>query len=198
MKTRDRIIYACEELAIKKTRGFYNLSMEELAQEAGLSKRTIYRYFESKEDLIEATIDSILDKIVAKNIELVHVELDIQEIIVGILKNVSYLVNQQVIQDLRIHYPLLWQKIDTVRQSKIELLITTFFSNSQSRMRWRVDPRIFKASFTAAMTVVLSPSFILDNGMTFEELGRGFLDMFLFGAVEVIPANQKGCLSNDS
>lgn len=191
MKTKERIIHACEELAIKKGRGFYNLSMEELAQEAGLSKRTIYRYFESKEDLIEATIDNILDKIVAKNMALVHAELDIQEIIVGILKNASYLVNQQVIWDLRTHYPFLWQKIDKVRQSKIELLITTLFANSQSRMRWRVDPRIFRASFTAAMTVVLSPSFILDNNMTFEELGKVFLDMFLFGAIEVVPANEK-------
>ncbi|NLI91694.1 MAG: TetR/AcrR family transcriptional regulator [Peptococcaceae bacterium] len=184
MNTRDKLILVCEEIAIKKGRGFYNLSMEELAMEAGISKRTIYRHFDSKEKLIEMTIQEIMNKIMAKNMELADSEKDIEEIIVGVLKNAAYLVNQQVILDLGKHYPLLWQKIDKMRQSKIEFLITTIFSNSKVKLRWRVDPGIFRASFLAAMTAVLNPSFIWENGLTFEEAGKSFLNMFLFGAVE--------------
>lgn len=189
MNTRDKLILACEELVIKRGRGFYTLSMDELAQEAGISKRTIYRHFAGKEDLVEAMVDKVMGDIVAKNMELINSDKEINEIIVGMLKNAAYLVNQQFIWDLRTYYPLLWQKIDKIRASKIELLITTLFTNSHKQMRWRVDSRIFKASFIAAMTVVLTPAFIVDSGMSFEEAGKDFLDMFLYGAVEIVPDN---------
>lgn len=191
MDTKEKLILACEEIAVKRGRGFYNFSMEEIALAAGVSKRTVYRHFDNKEKLIEATIDKIMDEIIAKNLELVNTEIDVEKIIVGILKNASYLVNPQVIGDLSKHYPALWQKIDQVRQSKIELIITTVFANNQIKLRWRVDPRIFRVSFLAAMTAVLTPSFIWDNGFTFEEAGKGFLNMFLFGAVERIPERKE-------
>lgn len=186
MNTRDKLILACEELVLKKGRGFYNLSMDELAQEAGISKRTIYRHFAGKEDLVEAMVDKVMGDIIAKNLELINSDKEINDIIVGILKNAAYLVNQQFMWDLRTYYPLLWQKIDKIRANKIELLVSTLFANSKKQMRWRVDPRIFRASFIAAMTAVLTPAFILDSGMSFEEVGKDFLDMFLFGAVETV------------
>jgi hypothetical protein len=64
-------------------------------------------------------------------------------------------------------------------------------------MRWRVDPRIFKASFAAAMTAVLTPHYILDNNMTFEEAGSNFIEMFLFGAVEVIQEEESANFSEE-
>lgn len=187
MKTKEKILMACEELTIKKSRGFYNLSMEELAQEAGVSKRTIYRHFANKEELFEAAIDKITDEIIAKNMELLGSEKDMKIIIVGLLRNISYLVSQQFISDLSTYYPLLWQKIERIREKKMDILINCLLNNSQVKMRFRVDAKIFKASLIAAMTVVLSPSFIVESGLSFEEVGYQFLNMFIFGGVEPIP-----------
>jgi AcrR family transcriptional regulator len=186
VKTREKLLIACEELAMKKGRGFYNLSLVELAKEAGVSKRTIYRHFDSKEELFEATVDKVANKIMAQNIELFASEKDMKAIILGILKNVTYLFNGQIITDLSTYYPLLWQKIDTFRQNKVEMLMNHLINNSQAKMHWRVDPSIFKASISAAMTEVLSPHFIVESGMSFEEVGYNFLDMFMFGAIEPI------------
>ncbi|KUO60473.1 MAG: transcriptional regulator [Gracilibacter sp. BRH_c7a] len=184
VKTKEKIILACEQLAMKDGRGFYNLSMEELAQVAGVSKRTIYRYFGSKEEVIEATVVQTMDKIELKNLELFASGTSIQELITALLKNVTYMVNQQVIEDLSTHYPFIWQKIDKIRQSKVDLLINHLLSQSEIKMRWRVDPKIFKASLLSAMTVVMTPRFVMESGMSLEEVGHDFLNMFLFGALE--------------
>ena len=184
VKTKEKIILACEQLAMKDGRGFYNLSMEELAQMAGVSKRTIYRYFGSKEEVIEATVVQTMDKIELKNLELFASGTSIQELITALLKNVTYMVNQQVIEDLSTHYPFIWQKIDKIRQSKVDLLINHLLSQSEIKMRWRVDPKIFKASLLSAMTVVMTPRFVMESGMSLEEVGHDFLNMFLFGALE--------------
>ena len=185
-KTKEKIIMACEELAIKRGLGFYHLSMNELAKEAGVSKRTIYRHFASKEELFEATIVHTIDKVEAKNLELFASGKSLQDIIPALLKNVTYMVNQQVLSDLSAYYPFLWQKIDKIRQSKVDLLINHLLSQSEVKMRWRVDPNIFKASLLSAMTVVMTPRFVMESGMSLEEVGHNFLNMFLFGAMEPI------------
>ncbi|MCK5457664.1 MAG: helix-turn-helix transcriptional regulator, partial [Melioribacteraceae bacterium] len=39
--------------------GFRKVSMDELAKEMKISKKTIYRHFASKEEIVEATVDSL-------------------------------------------------------------------------------------------------------------------------------------------
>ncbi|MCM1565136.1 MAG: TetR/AcrR family transcriptional regulator [Dehalobacter sp. 4CP] len=194
MNTREKIILACEQLAIKNALGFSRLSMEELAKAAGVSKRTIYRHFVSKEDLFEATIDKVTDEIIARNLRLSDSK-DINTIIVGALQNISYLINPQFLADLSHHYPMLWQKIDQIRQKKIDRLIDHLLVSS--KLRLRVDSGIFKTSLLTAMSEILSPEFILKSGMSFEQVGLEFLNMFIFGAVEPLSnTKQEASLAN--
>jgi len=43
--------------------GIKNVTMDQLAQEMGISKKTIYKYFENKTDLVRHTVDYIFDTI---------------------------------------------------------------------------------------------------------------------------------------
>jgi len=193
--TREKIILACEQLAIKNALGFSRLSVEELAKAAGLSKRTIYRHFASKEDLFEATIDKVTDEIIARNLRLSDSAKDINTIIAGALQNISYLINPQFLADLSHHYPMLWQKIDRIRQKKIDRLIDHLLVSS--KLRLRVDSGIFKTSLLTAMSEILSPEFILKSGMSFEQVGLEFLNMFIFGAAEPLSnTKQEASLAN--
>lgn len=185
--TKEKILFACEELAIRKGRGFYHLSIDELAKLAGVSKRTVYRYFASKDELVEATLDKVMGQMMAKNMELIKSGKDLKIIMAAIVKNVSTLINQQLLEDVYNFSPLLWQKIDKIRQNNIDKLLNHIFANSEVKMSWRVNPKIFKASLFAAMTEVLNPKFILESGLSFEETVNNFLEMFLFGAVEHMP-----------
>lgn len=54
LKKNELFINAAEKLFIKK--GFENTSIDEVAKEAGLTKRTLYQYFVNKEDLFYAVV----------------------------------------------------------------------------------------------------------------------------------------------
>lgn len=54
MKNRELIIATAEKLILQKN--FEDTSMDDVAKESGLTKRTIYKYFISKEDLFFAVI----------------------------------------------------------------------------------------------------------------------------------------------
>lgn len=65
---RDRILDAAERLLARL--GYRKTTMEDLAQEAAISKRTIYLYFPSKEELTLSTIDRIVDRLLAGLMEI--------------------------------------------------------------------------------------------------------------------------------
>ncbi len=49
-----------------QTKGFENTSMQEIIDRLGIAKGTIYYYFKSKEELLEAVIDNIIDESVIR------------------------------------------------------------------------------------------------------------------------------------
>jgi AcrR family transcriptional regulator len=56
---RDRIVKAAIEAF--KTRGYGEVTVSDIAEAAGMAKGNLYRYFDSKEELLTAAIESLLD-----------------------------------------------------------------------------------------------------------------------------------------
>ncbi|WP_414463592.1 TetR/AcrR family transcriptional regulator [Hyphomicrobium sp. DY-1] len=63
LSKRDAIIRAGSELFL--SHGYDGASMEVIAEEAGVSRQTIYNQFESKEALFRAIIDCLVDEFMA-------------------------------------------------------------------------------------------------------------------------------------
>lgn len=61
---RERILDAAERLLARF--GYQKMTMEDLAREAGIGKRTIYLYFPSKEEVTLCSIDRVVDIIQAQ------------------------------------------------------------------------------------------------------------------------------------
>ena len=62
-ETRERIIKVARRLFAQK--GIDNITMSDIAGEANKSRRTVYTYFKSKEELLEASIEMEVKKISA-------------------------------------------------------------------------------------------------------------------------------------
>ena len=56
----SQIVTAAEDVFTKK--GFNEARMDDIAEETGLSKGTLYNYFKSKDDLIIAILDRIFQR----------------------------------------------------------------------------------------------------------------------------------------
>ncbi|HIF9078679.1 TetR/AcrR family transcriptional regulator [Photobacterium damselae] len=64
---KERILQATEMLLAKH--GFHGLSMQKVAQEAGVAAGTIYRYFADKDDLLYQLHDHILGYVAQKIVQ---------------------------------------------------------------------------------------------------------------------------------
>lgn len=169
MDISERILQACREMA--RSKGFYNMNMDELAQQAGVSKRTIYRYFSSKEEIIEASLDAFMAEMAQKIENITSQDITAPEMIAAVINNLitngQFMLNPTVLNDLRVHYPHLWKKIDSFRLERASMAITRYMQQSSNAFLPETDPRIVTAVILASIQAVLNPDFILENNLTF-------------------------------
>ncbi|WP_347488809.1 TetR/AcrR family transcriptional regulator [Desulfoscipio sp. XC116] len=180
---RKRIIAALTELS--HTRGFYNVTMDELAAQAGMSKRTVYRYFSGKEEIIEAVLDEFMAS-VAGGIEQIIIANEgkeptdmFEELVKHFTQSAGKLINPLVLGDLRVHYPHFWKKIEEFRAQRIQRFIKLIMvKKSHAR---NIHPQIFMAAFLASIRAVINPEFVLDNGFTLDEAVSQLVELFIYG-----------------
>ena len=168
---RERLIAACLDLL--RTKGLKRFTMDELALRAGMSKRTVYRYFGSKEEIIEKAVESLMYKVAWQAQEIIQSEKDPKEAVADMLeyliRQASSILTRETLDELRSHYPFLWQKIDRLRTERLEWLARELVARSPRQEVKSIDLRIIASSIIASVQAVVNPDFILDNNLTFEE-----------------------------
>ncbi len=185
MDMKDKIIAACRELA--RERGFNRINMDALAARAGLSKRTVYRYFSGKEAIIEATLDAFMNEVSLEADRLLLKTTDPVQILSGLLnylfKHGQFVINPYSFNDLRVYYPRLWQKIDRFRLERLVSVLNLINHPKEAPAASQTDPRIVSAVIMASVQAVLNPDFVLANNLTFEETARQLSNLLLNGFI---------------
>jgi AcrR family transcriptional regulator len=173
MDIRERIIKACRDLAAEQ--GLRGFTMDELAQRAGVSKRTVYRYFDSKENIIEASLDQFMSETAARVEDLLaqnkQPAVFIQSLLNYLFSQSQFIINPSTLNDLRLYYPQLWDKIDAFSIKQLRKVLSYLITTYPTRMQ-NIDPRILSTVIVATIQNVLNPTFILENNLTFEETAR--------------------------
>lgn len=180
---KEKILYFTHAKFI--TEGFYKTTMDEIAKDLQISKKTIYKHFESKEDLLEAVCDS--------RIEMIHRFMD--EIIDSgddsITKFLKILNRQKSMamncgaawfKDLQVHAPHLRKKFDEVRTVKVtSLMMKLLEQGKKEKVVENVPKDILITALNGAMEAVTHADFILNSKYSFHEAMRITAEIFFNG-----------------
>lgn len=90
---RQLILNSAEHMIAKN--GFQGLSMNKLAQEAGVAAGTIYRYFQDKNDLVEAVRIHVLQRVADMVQQGVEEHMPLKERFILIWRNVAHVTTTQ-------------------------------------------------------------------------------------------------------
>lgn len=183
MNNKEKIIKAYSNMAAKQ--GFYRVTMDELSAQAGVSKKTVYRYFESKEAIIEAVIDLFLMKVGNEIEEALSGNTSFEETLERVL-SIFYnagrtLINPIAMNDLSTHYPQFWEKINNYRMKRIHLFIDFLLRHNKNKHMLKFDPCIVTALLISAVQTILNPEFIIRNNLTFEEALEQLVEFMKYG-----------------
>ena len=109
---KEKIIAKATDLFLKL--GFKSVTMDDIACEMGISKKTIYKFFINKELLIEEstqkmhkTINGIIETIIAKEYNPIKENFEIRKM----FKNVFQTADTSPLYQLKKHYPEIHDKL---------------------------------------------------------------------------------------
>ena len=130
---RERVLHCAEGLFLSQ--GFSLITMDALASELGMSKKTLYRYFPSKEALLAEVMDKRFARITS---ELEAVERDdrlnfIEKLrgMMGVMTERVAEVRQPFLTDIKRHAPGMFAKVEAFRGKLIPDLFGRLIENGR-------------------------------------------------------------------
>jgi AcrR family transcriptional regulator len=97
------------------TNGYKNTTMDEIAQELGMSKKTLYKYFPGKLELLAATFDVLKTKLSIKvsallDNKMIPYTIKLKSLLATVASDVS-IINPKILDELRDHAPSVWEDL---------------------------------------------------------------------------------------
>ncbi|HZV11882.1 MAG TPA: TetR/AcrR family transcriptional regulator [Candidatus Kapabacteria bacterium] len=187
MSVHARIL-AAAELRLT-TVGYSNMTMDELADTLGMSKRTLYEYFGSKDNLTHALIEeknkeigSAQEAILASGDNVIEKIFRVGDVVQNCL---GALLRSNILNDLKRNSPQAWQKINELRETKIRRLWTEILSEGIRKgfFRKEVNLDIFILALVATTEKVMDPETSLTHKYSIEQCRLFLLDILLNGIV---------------
>ncbi|MBL8020315.1 MAG: TetR/AcrR family transcriptional regulator [Leptospirales bacterium] len=170
------------------TRGFAKLTSDEIARIAGVSKRTLYRYFRSKEEIVlEITADLRTSIQAMFDAELNDRSREPLDRLRRIVEQMAVTVNTlapQFLLDIEKQMPLEFKKIVAFREARLRTLAQLLHEGQQTgSVRKDLDPPLSIEILLAAVNGVLRPSFLASIRHDFKSSFEALFDQFLYGIV---------------
>ncbi|GIK59734.1 MAG: TetR/AcrR family transcriptional regulator [Ignavibacteriota bacterium] len=174
MDDQIKIIEHTEEKFFRD--GFYKTTMDEIAAELKMSKKTIYKFFPSKEDLVKAIAKYFMNKM--KNTILPALNSDKNAIeklgdLIKILAKVSEKISASRMEELKRHFPSLWNDIDSFRTEMMFGNITKVIDQGKKEGLFIDYPtNIIMNVLVASIRTIVNPDFIMNNNYSLIEAAR--------------------------
>ena len=183
--TREKII----EIARQKffADGFVKTSIDEIAREYHISKKTIYKHFKSKDDLLTSIVKDFTGKVTNSIIEIMKTKKNSIEKLIDVLNLIQNSIRQlsfRYIDDIQKHKPKLWNYIEKFRKENLEMVVyQTIEEGKKEGLFNDVNSDIVFRIFYGAVRNVISPDFLITSPIsrddaideTFEILLNGVL-----------------------
>jgi AcrR family transcriptional regulator len=160
--------------------GFSSVTIDEIASDLRMSKKTLYNYFSSKEELLRAAIFEMLEDIELKMKGVVFDDdLEFTDKLKGILavaeEHLSR-IGKAFTRDIARSAPQTWKEIESFRQQRILALLFKLLESgkTQGRVRSDVDHEMVALLLSQVFKRVLNPEVVsgipYTAGQVFENL----------------------------
>ena len=183
MDLKDRIIH--ESSTLFYSNGIRSITMSDIANELGISKRTLYEVFRDKEELLEKCVDFHMSKAEQEMNVLVQSSGDVIDTLMRIyakhLQDVRD-VNKSVMHDLKKYHPNIYKKIENRKHEGVGLFTPLFKTGvSEGLIREDLNHEIMFYLLKAQFKALMDDEFIFTNKFSTDEFIRTIILNFVRG-----------------
>ncbi len=182
---RDELLQRIIPFLLEK--GLQGVTMDKMAGAMNISKATVYKYFQSREEILAATIAFKLDEI--KHFDAYLNDKDVEYL--NRYKNaVQYLsehisdITNLFLADLKTFFPHLWQLIDAFKDYCMNALKAYYNEGIRKGYFNKINPEIMVMTDQFFLDKLTDPDFLVAHKLTIKQAFDEYFRMKFYGIMK--------------
>ncbi len=180
----DRIL--SESLKLFKKYGIRSISMDDLAKELGMSKKTIYQYVANKTELVEMVLNYMLEKESFLCLDKENEEMNAIDFLLAVSRNVSEQMqgmNPMNAFELQKYYPVIYRDFIMKKRDRVFEQVKNNFAQGIEEGIYRndLDIDLVARLYIQKLIDVHDPEFLASGNFSFEKVFQVMFDNHIRG-----------------
>ncbi len=185
-ETRARILGLAQEQFTQF--GFSRVTMDDLASDLGISKKTLYKEFRSKDDLLRSVIQMQMqmigqgiDRIIASPAPFMEKFTSFLSMLAGTLPRFS----RHLQTDLKRKAPNLWQEMESFREKQINSKLSKLFQQGlqEGYIRTDIHYDVFTRMVLLCVQGIVNPEVLTMSSFSASEAARSIFSILFEGVL---------------
>jgi AcrR family transcriptional regulator len=186
LEEESRIIEAASDRFMDS--GVYKVRMDEIASDLRMSKKTMYKFFPSKEILLKAIVHTMMGRIEREVQGIISSNKPIEEKLTTLLVFVGRQMrrlSRPFMTDVQSFAPKLWKEIELFRRERVLSHLQQMFRQAKKEGAFRedLDPDLFFLVLTTTIQGIMNPQVLSQQPFSAEEAFRGIFRILYEGAL---------------
>ncbi len=182
-----RNAWADELFPYFQTHGIKRITMDDVAAHLDKSKATIYKYFKTKDEIVDLLMSRHLEGIqqfehilTDKNLAFLDRYTGSIDLLSGYLSKISELF----LSDLKQYYPATWQRISGFITYTEHLLEQYYIEGIEQGALQALSPKLLVLSDRLFFNALSNPDFLIESGLSIQEAFEQYFQLKLYGMVK--------------
>lgn len=182
---RNRILDKAGELFFQF--GFKRVTMDDIARDLGMSKKTLYLYVDGKDALVESFVLRFLEQTLAAALARFQGAEDVVQLtqkLFPFLRERLSMISPVMMGDMQRYYPHLWEQINERRMVVLSHYMGLIERDrARGLIRPEVNPKVMVKIIMTVVQEVANPATFLELQVPIHEVMETFLTLMLRGAL---------------
>lgn len=184
--TREKILEYTTKRFLKN--GFYKTGMDKLAKEMRVSKKTIYKYFKTKSELVKASATYYFDSLRSQADKIVSDKkvgtLEKMILLTKIHTEKLRLINEKYYEDLRTHEPCLYKYCEKMQNESINRITLMLINQGKKEKVFEKYPSELLLDMVNSLLIgFFSPEYLKHSAYSPEMIFTYIVELLLNGTL---------------
>ncbi len=178
---KQRIIQAAAQAMNERGTKF---TIDTIVQRLGISKKTLYQYVASKEELIRLIVRVGLEDIYIQQSEILQSNKTLVEKLTSLLTLQPHIfgpINDWVFDDIKNCCPTAWNDIEEFRRNRAQVIMDLLEAGKGAGFIRPVNSRIVAQALQGALREMVDYKFLSGANLTLQDAIAGCVDLLIHG-----------------
>ncbi|SCY81817.1 TetR/AcrR family transcriptional regulator [Alkaliphilus peptidifermentans] len=181
---KDRIIESCGKYI--NLHGVKRFTLDDIAKDLSIAKRTIYKYFKSKDELVSEFVNTSIKDNIENTIEAVNKENTlIDKINAALLSHHKYEIPLDILEEIEKHYPNDWKNIEEQRSFKLNIVRDLIKEGIETKeLRSDINIEVLSLILERTTRAILEYNFLIESNLNINNAVKEIENILLYGILE--------------